>query len=256
VTILVINQTHSVSTESTQFLVGTSGWTYPHWQGRFYPADWPKSKWFEYYTQKFSVVEVNATFYRTFKEQTYHNWRAKAPEGFHYVLKAPRFITHRKYLKDVGNECQAFYKSAALLENRLGLILLQLAPGTPYEPERLRQALLAFDDPTKIAVEFRHARWFTEEIRLLLTELGAVFCTADSPKTELMDWLTADTAYLRLHGRTHWFAYDYSNEELKGIADLAKRLGKMGAKEIYIFFNNDFEGSAPKNALALREMLG
>jgi uncharacterized protein YecE (DUF72 family) len=241
--------------KTTSFLVGTSGWTYPHWQGRFYPADWPKSKWFEYYTQKFSVVEVNATFYRTFKEQTYHTWRAKAPEEFRYVLKAPRLITHRKYLKDVENECQTFYKSAALLEDRLGLILLQLAPNTPYEPERLRKALLAFDDPTKIAVEFRHTRWFTEETRLLLTELGAAFCTADSPKTELMDWLTADTAYFRLHGRKRWFAYDYSNEELRRIADLARRLRKRGAKEIYIFFNNDFEGSAPKNALALQEML-
>ena len=240
---------------NTQIFVGTSGWSYPHWFGRFYPEDWPKTRWFEFYTQKFSTVEVNATFYRTFKEQTYHNWRELAPAGFRYVLKAPRFITHRKYLSDVENECRTFWNSAVLLENRLGLILLQLAPNTPYEPERLRKALLAFDDPTKIAVEFRHSRWFTEETKSLLKEVGGVFCTADSPKTQLMDWLTSETAYIRLHGRTRWFAYDYSNDELREIAELARKMAASGAKLVFIFFNNDADGSAPRNALALMEML-
>ncbi|MFQ5772543.1 MAG: DUF72 domain-containing protein, partial [bacterium] len=186
--------------EKVQFLVGTSGWSYPHWQGPFYPNDWPKSRWFEYYSQKFKTVEVNATFYRTFKDQTYHKWRQRVSGDFSYVLKAPRLITHRKYLSDVKELIKGFWRSAALLENRLGLILLQLAPGTPYDPERLRTALLNFDDPGKTAVEFRHKKWFTEETRDLLKEVGAVFCTADSPKTELMDWVTSDVAYIRLHG--------------------------------------------------------
>lgn len=244
-----------MSREKVQFLVGTSGWSYPHWQGIFYPEDWPKSRWFEYYLQNFSSVEVNATFYRFFKDQTYHNWREKVPGTFRYVLKAPRLITHRKYLKDCGEQISRFCNSASLLADRLGLILLQLAPNTPYEPERLKRAILAFEDHRKIAVEFRHKRWLTEETRALLKELGAVFCTADSPKTRLMDWLTSDIGYIRLHGRQKWYAHDYSDQELEEVAELAVQMTRLGAKQVYIFFNNDFEGCAPKNALSLLEML-
>jgi len=144
---------------------------------------------------------------------------------------------------------------ASLLEDRLGLILLQPAPSTPYDPDRLKKALLAFGDPRKIAIEFRHNRWLTEGTRELLQEVGSVFCTADSPKTELVDWVTSDIAYTRLHGRKQWYSYNYSAQELHEIADLTKRMTRLGAKRIYIFFNNDFEGHAPKNALTLLEML-
>jgi len=164
-----------MSKEKVRYLVGTSGWSYPHWQGIFYPADHPKSRWFEYYAGKFSTVEVNATFYRFFKDQTYHNWRDKAPENFKYVLKAPRLITHRKYLKDAQEQIKEFWQLASLLEDRLGLILLQPTPSTPYDPDRLKKALLAFGDPRKIAIEFRHNRWLTEGTRELLQEVGSVF---------------------------------------------------------------------------------
>jgi uncharacterized protein YecE (DUF72 family) len=236
-------------------LVGTSGWTYPDWQGIFYPEDWPKSRWFEYYATEFSTVEVNATFYRSFKDQTYHKWREQAPEEFRYVLKAPRFVTHRKHLKGAEKQIKSFWRSAALLEDKLGLILLQLAPSTAYDPDRLKTALLTFGDPGKVAVEFRHEKWLTEEIRDLLKEVGAIFCTADSPESELMDWVTSDVAYVRLHGRGQWYAHDYSLQELREIADLARRMEKLGAKQVYIFFNNDVNAYAPRNALTLLEML-
>lgn len=242
-------------TISPQFYIGTSGWSYPHWRGLFYPEELPQSRWFEFYAEKFPTVEVNATFYRFFKDETYHKWRDKAPEGFRYVLKAPRLITHRKYLQNVAQDIRSFWRSATLLQEKLGVILLQLAPGTPYEPERLRTALLAFEQPERVAVEFRHKRWFTEETRALLQEVGAIFCTADSPRTDLMDWVTSRTAYIRLHGRTRWYTHDYSARELREIADLALKMSRQGAKTLYIFFNNDFEGHAPKNALTLREIL-
>jgi len=232
---------------SAEYLVGTSGWNYPHWQGLFYPEGWPKARWLEYYATQFATVEVNATFYRTFQDQTYHRWRECAPQGFTYVLKAPRFITHRQYLEGVEDAIKRFWASASLL--------LQLAPNTPYDPERLRNALLAFGDPRRVAVEFRHARWLTEETQKLLREVGAAFCTADSPKTRLSDWLTSNVAYIRLHGRKRWYAYDYSAQELSEVADLAKRMAEQGAGKVYAFFNNDFEGCAPRNALALLEML-
>lgn len=171
------------------------------------------------------------------------------------MLKAPRFITHRKHLKEAEEQIESFWRSAALLEDTLGLILLQLAPSTAYDPDRLKQALLTFGDSRKVAVEFRHKKWLTEEIRDLLKETGAVFCTADSPESELMDWVTSDSAYIRLHGREQWYAYDYSLQELREIAALAKSMARLGAQKIYIFFNNDVNGYAPRNALMLLEML-
>ncbi len=240
---------------NAQFLVGTSGWTYPEWQGVFYPEDWPKRRWFEYYAGKFATVEVNATFYRTFKDQTYHKWREQAPAAFRYVLKVPRVITHRKHLKEAEAEIKSFWRSVSLLEDKLGLLLLQLAPGSAYDPDSLKQALLAFGDFRKVAVEFRDKKWLTEEIKDLLKETGAVFCAVDSPKSRLVDWVTAEVAYIRLHGRQRWYNYDYSTAELREIAALAGRLVKSGAGTVYIFFNNSVNGYAPQNALAFMKIL-
>ncbi|WP_299025264.1 DUF72 domain-containing protein [uncultured Thermanaerothrix sp.] len=241
--------------QSPCFYIGTSGWTYPHWQGRFYPPGLPASRRFAFYAQHFNAVEINATFYRTFKEPTYRKWAAQAPEGFRYVLKAPKTITHRKYLEDAEEDIRAFRTSAEFLEDKLGVILLQLAPSTPYDPSRLRRALLAFGDPSRIVVEFRHPRWLTEETRALLADLGAVFCEADSPKSRPLGWVTARTAYFRLHGRSHWYYHNYTQEELHEIADWIRRATRQGAQTVYVFFNNDFEAFAPFNALALQKIL-
>lgn len=235
--------------------VGTSGWTYDHWRGTFYPDDLAKASWFSYYADQFNSVEINATFYRKFKDQTYTNWRNKAPEGFRYVLKAPRLITHRKYLQDVADDIKAFDHSARILKDKLGLILLQLAPGTPYDLQRLRTAITAFDDPHKIAVEFRHKQWITQDTVLLLRELGATYCNPDSPRCDLTELVTSHVGYLRLHGRKHWYAHDYSMQELCEIANTIERMAACGLEDIYIFFNNDFEGFAPKNALMLKYII-
>jgi len=237
------------------FFVGTSGWTYDHWKGRFYPQDLPQKSWFDYYAGKFSAVEVNATFYRTFKDQTYHNWRERAPQGFGYVLKAPRLITHRKYLLGVDEDIRAFYQSCSLLEDKFGLILLQVAPNMPYDLPRLHRALSTFPDPGRVAVEFRRAEWLNQDTLSLLHDLGAVICNADSPQQKLAGSLTSNRAYLRLHGRNTWYAYNYSHDELAEIADLAHSLVGKGASQVYVFFNNDFEGYAPANALTLQGML-
>lgn len=242
--------------QDEKFFIGTSGWSYDSWKGLFYPRDIVKSRWFEYYASKFNTVEINATFYRFFKDQTYNKWYENAPDTFRYVLKAPKLITHRKYLENIEYTIHEFYRSASILDNKFGLILLQLAPQTPYDPKRLSNALLTFKNPKKIAVEFRDTKWFTEEIKNLLKSAGSAFCSTDSPKIRLMDWVTADTAYIRLHGRKQWYNYNYSLEELQKISELSKRMITLGAKEVYIFFNNDVNAYAPKNALALMEMLG
>lgn len=243
------------SAAEPEFFIGTSGWTYDHWKGRFYPNSLPKSHWFDYYASQFSSVEINATFYRTFKDQTYQKWKERAPQGFGYVLKAPRLITHRKFLLDVDELTRAFYHSCALLDDKFELILLQVAPQTPYDLERLRKALLAFPDPDKVAVEFRRQDWYCHEILSLLSDIGTTMCNVDSPRQKITDHLTSDKAYLRLHGRKHWYSYNYSDDELNELADLARDLARRGAKKVYVFFNNDFEGYAPANALTIKRML-
>jgi uncharacterized protein YecE (DUF72 family) len=240
---------------SPTYFIGTSGWTYDHWKVRFYPQDLPKKGWFDYYARVFQAVEVNATFYRTFKDQTYNNWRQRAPQGFGYVLKAPQLITHRKYLLDVGEDIRTFYQSCSLLQEKFEMILLQVAPNMPFDPKRLQAALSAFPDPTRVAVEFRRPEWLNPDTMSLLRTLGATMCDVDSPQHGLTEELTSHRAYLRLHGRATWYAYNYSDDELRGIAELARNLVQQGATRVYIFFNNDYEGYAPANARVLRSIL-
>jgi uncharacterized protein YecE (DUF72 family) len=176
--------------------------------------------------------------------------------GFGYVLKAPQLITHRKYLLDVDEDIQAFYHSCSLLQEKFELILLQVAPNTPYDLVRLKKALQAFPDPGRVAVEFRRPEWLSQDTLSVLRTVGATICNVDSPQQKISDSLTSRRAYLRLHGRNHWYAHNYSQDELKGIATLAQELARRGASRVYIFFNNDFEGYAPANALALKGLLG
>lgn len=241
--------------KETKHLIGTSGWTYPDWKNVFYPEKLPMSKWLEYYASVFPTVEVNATFYRWFKDPTFHKWRERVPAAFEYVLKAPKLITHWKHLLDADESIRSFWKSACLLEGKFGLILLQLAPNTPYDPDRLKKALLSFGDPTKIAVEFRNDKWLTDETRTLLNSLHVVFCNSDSPRSRLAGWVTSNIGYLRLHGRRRWYADEYTDNELEEIAAHAETLANQGAQKIYIFFNNDVCGYAVHNARKLMEML-
>lgn len=250
-----MNLTNKASDGSPAFLIGTSGWTYDHWRGDFYPNDLAKSRWFEYYAARFNAVEINATFYRSFEDQTYLKWKERAPQGFGYVLKAPKTITHHKLLRDVKPEIQAFCQSAALLGEAFEMILLQAAPNLPYDPVLLHSALQAFENPDRVAVEFRDERWFNQEIEDLLSSVGATFCNVDSPRQNLTEILTSERAYLRLHGHEHWYSSNYSAADLEKVAVIARRLTDRGAKRVYIFFNNDFIGFAPVNAMDLMKML-
>lgn len=237
------------------YFIGTSGWTYDHWRGDFYPQELTKSRWFDFYAEHFNAVEINATFYRSFQDTTYLKWKERSPQGFGYVLKAPKIISHFKLLREVEPDIQAFCTSAALLGGKFQMILLQAAPNLPYDLGLVRSALLAFPDPNRVAVEFRDKRWFNQDVEDLLSSVGAAFCNVDSPRQNLTQILTSDRAYLRLHGHEHWYSSNYSDKDLHKIAAIAYRLVDSGAKHVYIFFNNDFGGYAPANALALKNLL-
>jgi uncharacterized protein YecE (DUF72 family) len=157
-------------------------------------------------------------------------------------------------LQNVEVEIAEFWNSATVLGDRLALVLLQLAPSMPYDPLRLREALLAFGDPSRVVVEVRRAPWYTGEVRRILARLGAVLCNTDAPDSPLTEWLTSDVGYLRLHGRKagEKYAYAYTKEELEGVAEVARRLTAEGARQVYVLFNNTMCGAAPHNA---RELL-
>jgi len=238
-----------------KYLIGTSGWTYDHWKGNFYPPGLTKSHWFDFYAKQFNAVEVNATFYRVFGDQTFEKWKARAPQGFGYTLKAPKAISHRRLLKDVEEDIQVFCRSVDLLGDAYKMILLQISPDMPYDHGLLRSALQAFPEPGRVAVEFRAGYWFNPHTESLLSSVGAVFCNVDSPRQRMTEVLTSGRTYLRLHGRDHWYTSNYSTEDLKHVADVAHRLADRGASEVGIFFNNDYSGYAPANALELQKYL-
>lgn len=235
--------------------IGTSGWTYDHWKGDFYPAGLAKTRWFDYYAARFNAVEVNATFYRSFSDQTYLKWKDRAPDGFRYVLKVPRAISHDKLLRNAEQEIHEFSCAADLLGDAFEMFLLQISPSQPYDPGLLRSALQAFSNPSRVAVEFRAGQWFAPEVVKVLTEMGAVWCNVDFPGHPLTNILTSERAYLRLHGRERMYASGYSEAQLAETADLVRRLEDRGSKRVCIFFNNDFGGYAPRDAGKLADIL-
>ncbi len=240
---------------SRQFYVGTSGWSYQHWKSVFYPEDLPFKKWFGFYTQEFSTVEINATFYRLYEKETFQNWYDKAPEEFIYILKTPRLISHTKKLANVQSDIQNFCENASVLNEKLGLFLLQLPPKLPYNPDLLIEAILAFSDPSKVVVEFRDQHWYTTEIRDILQKTESIFCSIDAPGFNPPGWVTSEIGYIRLHGRKSWYSENYEHFQLAEISKLAHQMIRNGAKQVYIFFNNDIDGHAAKNALDLSRML-
>lgn len=233
--------------KKNKFLIGTSGWSYPDWRGVFYPKDLPAKNWLAYYQTIFPIVEINATFYRFFPKEVFIKWRNQAHNRFHYIIKVPRIITHYKRLKKCKTLIKSFCRSVNTLENKLALILLQLPPSFAIDLQRLETAILSFDDPKKLVVEFRHKSWLTDETKALLQKLGCAFCAADSPDMAIVGWVTSPVAYIRLHGRKVWFNYKYNKRELKQIAEIAK--------QIYILFNNDYYSYACQNALTLKTLL-
>lgn len=235
--------------------IGTSGWSYDHWKKCFYPPNLPQKNWFQYYADHFNSVEVNATFYRRFSNEVYNKWRKQAPEGFVYVLKVPRLISHQHQLKNTSRLISEFSRSSKLLGEKFGLFLLQLPPNLPYEPQRLEEALCAFGETSRVAVEIRANAWLTDKVFALLKKYGAIYCNSDSPQRELTAIVTAKRGYLRLHGRREWYADNYQLSELKHIANSVKKMDTNDVKEVYIFFNNDYHAYAPDNALTLCELL-
>jgi uncharacterized protein YecE (DUF72 family) len=229
--------------------VGTSGWQYKDWKGRLYPSELPQKAWLEHYAAHFDTVELNNAFYRLPERDTFAAWRRRTPDGFVMAVKASRYLTHIKRLKDPEEPVERLMGRAEALGDRLGPVLLQLPPTLKAEPALLDRTLRCFPAGVRVAVEPRHETWWTDEVRGILERHGATLCWADRrsrPITPL--WRTAGWAYLRLHeGRaTPW--PHYGRDALRA---WARRLADTWADEedAFVYFNNDLGGWAVADAV-------
>lgn len=234
--------------------IGTSGWTYQHWRGRFYPPDLSPRRWLEYYAQRFPTVELNSPFYRVPKRRTFEGWRERTPAGFLFAVKASRLITHVKKLRGAEGELRWFLSEAEGLGEKMGPLLFQLPPSLRADPGLL-EAFLRGLPPGRYTFEFRHPSWFEEAIYELLARYDVALCVADSPRFPCERRVTASFLYLRLHGSQRLYASLYSREELSEWASFIHEALESGAKEAFCYFDNDYEAYAVRNALELREIL-
>lgn len=247
-------------TKKPTTLIGTSGFVYPHWGGDvFYPEALPQRKWLEYYCEHFDTVELNVAFYRLPTEQAFESWYKRTPKGFAFALKGSRFITHVKRLKDCQGPLKLYFTRARLLKEKLSIVLWQLPPRFKKDTQRL-QSFIKYLKPYanyRHAFEFRDESWMAEEVYEWLRGAGMAICEADWPGMPQGLPVTASFAYLRRHGpEAEWGLYSgcYSKAALRRDARRIKGWLKQG-RDVYVYFNNDAEGWAVRNALELKEML-
>jgi len=234
--------------------IGTSGWTYQHWRGVFYPDDLPQSRWFDHYCRFFDTVELNATFYRLFPEKTFEGWRRKAPPDFRFAVKLWRWITHRKRLSNVAEDVAVFCRRAEKLGEKIGPVLVQFPPGLKWS-ERLVEGFIK-TLPTSFywAFEIRNRDWLNEEFCSLLNKRDIALIYADHPRVEMTPEQTfGPFIYLRFHGAGQLYAGSYPDGQLKAWSERIGNWDREG-KDIWVYFNNDFEGHAVRNAGTLKRM--
>ena len=233
--------------------IGCSGWSYQHWKGRFYPGRAPESGWLGLYAETFDTVEVNATFYRLPLRSTVAGWAARTPRTFLFAVKASRYLTHVKRLRDLPAGLARLEERIAPLReaDKLGPVLWQLPASFRRDDVRLAETLARLPDG-RHAFEFRHPSWFDDDVYALLREHRAALVVADRDGLPEAPWVdTAGWWYVRLHHGRAGRRGNYSPAEL---ARWAERLrGRSG--DAYVYFNNDWEGFAPQNAATLRSLV-
>jgi uncharacterized protein YecE (DUF72 family) len=228
-------------------IVGTSGWQYRHWRETFYPRGLPQNRWLDHYAERFATVESNAAFYRLPERETFVAWAERTPADFIMAVKASQYLTHIRRLREPAEPVGRFVQRASGLGGKLGPVLLQLPPTMRADAGRLREVLERFPRDWRVAVEFRHQTWFSDEIRQLLEQHGAALCLADrrGPLTPL--WRTADWTYLRFHTGRATPEPCYGRQALASWVDRLLSLWSPAA-DLYVYFNNDPRACALRDA--------
>lgn len=236
------------------YRIGTSGWSYKHWKGTFFPEDLKKKEWFDYYIQKFDTLEINNTFYNLPKKKTFRKWRDETPENFLFSVKASRYITHMKKLKEPKDSLNTFLDRAEVLKEKLGPILFQLPPNLKKNTERLNSFLSLLPDTHRYVFEFRNESWFDDETYGILSDFGAAFCVYQLGGVTSPTVHTAPFAYVRLHGPLGKYEGSYSESDLRKWRQIFA--GWMRDTDtVYCYFDNDQHGYAPRNALSLIDII-
>jgi uncharacterized protein YecE (DUF72 family) len=239
--------------------IGTSGWSYKHWSGPFYPEGVKPAKYLEYYVTEFDCVELNASFYRTPSVKTVEGWARRTPVSFRFCIKMSQFITHRKKLVDTAEPLGRFLAVFDPLRERLGPFLVQLPPSLQFDTsvaESFLQLLASHRNTGEFALEARHDSWFTPESLSLLRHYGIASVIADSGgRFAEADALTSPTVYLRFHGRGGLYSSPYSTDELTSFACKIK-IWLAEGRQVWAFFNNDIDGHAVHNARELHALVG
>lgn len=234
--------------------IGTSGWSYKHWKGPFYPVDIADKQMLAYYYRSFSTVEINSSFYHLPLKRTFENWRDFSPEDFTFAVKASRYITHNKKLKDSSEAVERFFERASGLGGKIGPVLWQLPPILKIDAERLREFLDLLPSGYRHTFEFRHPSWFDSEIYSLLEERRSAFCIYDLGGRMSPVMVCADFAYVRLHGPAGPYGGSYSGQALSTWAEAITGWTDDGL-DVYCYFDNDEKGFAALNAAELQKLV-
>ena len=232
-------------------LVGTSGWQYDDWRGRFYPKALPTSRWLEHFSSVFPTVEVNNSFYRLPNESAFDRWRALTPEDFVVTVKASRYITHIKRLRESAQPLELFWSRCTRLGAKLGSVLFQLPPRFAADVPRLRAFVGLLPEGMRAAFEFRDRSWETDEVFSILDDAGAALVLPDWPDREPDLRVCGGWSYVRLHKGSR-VRPGYSRTKLARWAD---RFADLGSLDAYVYFNNDTGGAALRNAATFTQLL-
>lgn len=234
--------------------IGCSGWQYRHWRGNFYPEDLPQSRWFEFYATRFDTVELNNSFYRLPDPETFARWRRAAPRAFLFAVKASRYLTHMKKLKDAAEPLGRMFGNVRALGPRLGPVLYQLPPHWTSDLSRLDDFLDLVPRDVPQAVEFRDPSWYADAIFETLRRHGVALCLHDMTGSASPRLAVGPFVYVRFHGAGSRYGGRYPDRTLADWGDwLAAQ--RAGGSAIYAYFNNDVGGHAPRDAARLAQLL-
>ena len=239
------------------FWVGTSGWSYDHWDDVLYPPGLPAARRLQHYTAEFRTVELNASFYRWPRTAAFAGWRRRLPEGFRMTVKAPRGLTHGRRLYSPEQWVERITAGLHELGDRRGPLLVQLPPAMPRDDARLDYVLGRLPDWIPVAVELRHPTWQAEEVFELLARHRAAYVVMSGANLPCVLRATAPFVYVRLHGpdHDHLYAGSYSGTDLGWWADRIREWAGQ-SRDVYAYFNNDGGGNAVRDARELRRQLG
>ncbi|MCP2032692.1 uncharacterized protein YecE (DUF72 family) [Okibacterium sp. HSC-33S16] len=237
--------------------IGTSGWSYEHWDGVLYPPGLPRWHRLSHYVSRFETVELNASFYRWPRDSSFASWRRRLPPGFRLSVKAPRGLTHGKQLYAPEAWIERIASGWHELGDKRAVLLVQLPPSLERDDARLDYFLARLPDWIPVAVEFRHPSWHDERVFRILEAHRAAYCVMSGANLPCVLRVTGPIAYVRLHGPDHNWLYggSYSDSDLTWWADRIREWRDTGT-EVYVYFNNDGEGNAVRNADTLRSLIG